>query len=40
MTVGGRTLRRNPVPHEVQASVDWDAMEETWQTGRASLVDQ
>jgi hypothetical protein len=40
MTVGGRTLRRNPLPHEVQASVDWDAMEEAWQTERASLVEQ
>jgi hypothetical protein len=39
MTVGGRTLRRNPLPHEVQASVDWDAMETAWQSQRASLVD-
>jgi hypothetical protein len=40
MTVGGRTLRRNPLPHEVKASVDWDAMEEAWQNERASLVEQ
>jgi hypothetical protein len=39
MTVGGRTLRRNPLPHEVQASVDWDAMEQAWTTQQASLVD-
>jgi hypothetical protein len=39
MTVGGRTLRRNPLPHEVKASVDWDAMEQAWVTQQASLVD-
>jgi hypothetical protein len=40
MTVGGRTLRRNPLPQEIKAAVDWDAMEQTWQTKRASLVEQ
>jgi hypothetical protein len=39
MTVGGRTLRRNPLPHEVKASVDWDAMEQAWTSQQASLVD-
>jgi hypothetical protein len=40
MTVGGRTLRRNPLPHEVTAAVDYDAMEQAWTTERASLVDR
>jgi hypothetical protein len=40
MTVGGRALRRNPLPQEIKAAVDWDAMEQTWQTERASLVEQ
>jgi hypothetical protein len=40
MTVGGRTLRRNPLPHEVKASVDWDAMEEAWTAAQAALVDE
>jgi len=39
MTVGGRTLRRNPLPHEVKASVDWDGMEQAWTTRQATLVD-
>jgi hypothetical protein len=39
MTVGGRTLRRNPLPHEVRAAVDWDAMEQAWTAQQASLVD-
>jgi hypothetical protein len=40
MTVGGRTLRRNPLPHELKAAVDWDAMEEAWSSQQTSLVDQ
>jgi Protein of unknown function (DUF935) len=40
MTVGGRTLRRNPLPFEVRASVDFDGMEQAWTTQRDSLVDQ
>src|SRR5947207_1543161 len=39
MTVGVRTLRRNPLPHEVKAAVDWNAMEQAWTTQQASLVD-
>jgi hypothetical protein len=40
MIVGGRTLRRNPLPHEIQAAADYDAMEQAWQSERASLVEQ
>jgi hypothetical protein len=40
MTVGGRTLRRNPLPHEVTASVDWAGMEKAWTDQQASLVEQ
>jgi hypothetical protein len=39
MTVGARTLRRNPLPHEVKAAVDWNAMEQAWTSQQASLVD-
>jgi hypothetical protein len=40
MTVGGRTLRRNPLPHEIAAAVDYDAMEQAWTAEQASLVEQ
>jgi hypothetical protein len=40
MTVGGRTLRRNPTPVETAASVDFAAMEDQFTTAQTSLVDQ
>jgi hypothetical protein len=40
MTVGGRTLRRNPTAAEVQASTDWEAMEQAWQDAKEALVAQ
>ena len=40
MTVGGRTLRRNPLPFEVQASVDFEQMDADWTAARDSLVEQ
>jgi hypothetical protein len=40
MTVGGRTPRRNPLPHEVKASVDWDAVDEAWTTERDDLAEE
>jgi hypothetical protein len=40
MTVGGRTLRRNPLPNEIAAAVDYEAMEQAWTSERASLVEQ
>jgi hypothetical protein len=39
MTVGERTLRRNPLRHEVKAAADWDAMEDAWSAQQASLVE-
>ena len=40
MTVGGRTLPSNPLHHEVQASVDYEAIEQAWTTERSSLAEQ
>jgi hypothetical protein len=40
MTVGGRTLTRNPLPHEVKASVDFEGMDADWTAAKQSLVDQ
>jgi hypothetical protein len=40
MTVGGRTLTRNPLPHEVQASVDFEGMDADWTAAQQSLVEQ
>jgi hypothetical protein len=39
MTVGERTLRRNPLRHEVKAAADWNAMEDAWSARQASLVE-
>jgi hypothetical protein len=40
MTVGGRTLTRNPLPHEIAASVDFEGMDADWTTAQQSLVEQ
>ena len=39
MTIAERTLRRNPLRHEVKAAADWDAMEDAWSAQQASLVE-
>jgi hypothetical protein len=40
MTVGGRTLTRNPLPHEIKAAVDYEGMDADWTAAQQTLVEQ